>query len=83
LFDEERSMGNRRRSKVRTIAGPRTVRGDEGLVWIAEDFNAPVDDDFRVDPAVDKPTALKRIRGVRPRRAVDVVRVLREDRDRR
>jgi prevent-host-death family protein len=38
---------------------------------------------FRVEEAVRPPRALKKIRGVRPSRPVDVVRLLREDRDSR
>jgi prevent-host-death family protein len=46
-------------------------------------FDEPSVDDFRVDEASAKPATLKRIRGVRPRRPVDVVRLLRESRDQR
>jgi prevent-host-death family protein len=41
------------------------------------------DDGFEVVPASLPVSALKKVRGVRPKRPVDVVRLLREDRDSR
>ena len=41
------------------------------------------DDDFAVVPASLPVSALKKVRGVRPKRPIDVVRLLREDRDAR
>ena len=41
------------------------------------------DDGFEVLPASLPLTDLKKVRGVRPKRVVDVVRLLREDRDAR
>ena len=44
-------------------------------------YEAEVDDGFEVVPA-SKPVAdLKKVRGLRPKRSIDVVRLLREDRD--
>jgi prevent-host-death family protein len=39
--------------------------------------------DLRVDEPSASPAALKKIRGVRPRRAIDVVKLLRQSRDQR
>lgn len=39
--------------------------------------------DLRVEEATGTPADLARIRGVRPRRPIDVVKVLRESRDQR
>ncbi|MFN8644174.1 MAG: type II toxin-antitoxin system prevent-host-death family antitoxin [Candidatus Binatia bacterium] len=41
------------------------------------------DDDFEVVPATTSARELTRVRGVRPRQPVDVVRLLRDDRDAR
>lgn len=40
-------------------------------------------DDFRVEEPVRPQADLKKVRGVRPRRPVDVVKVLRDSRDQR
>ena len=67
------------------------VRG--GATVIVCDRNTPIArlvpfveegyDDFRVYEPSASPAALKKIRGVRPRRAVDVVKLLRQGRDQR
>ena len=41
------------------------------------------DDGFEVLPPASAPTDLKKVRSVRPKRRIDVVRLLREDRDAR
>jgi prevent-host-death family protein len=67
------------------------VRGGESVVVC--DRNTPIarlvpydevdPGDFRVEEATGTPADLARIRGVRPRRRIDVVKILRESRDQR
>jgi antitoxin (DNA-binding transcriptional repressor) of toxin-antitoxin stability system len=46
-------------------------------------YGDPEPDEFRVDEPAGAPAELAAIRGVRPRRPIDVVRLLRQSRDHR
>jgi prevent-host-death family protein len=67
------------------------VRGGESVVVCDRNtpiarlvpYEEPDAGDFRVEEATGTPGDLAKIRGVRPRRPVDVVKILRESRDQR
>lgn len=66
------------------------VRGGDSVVVYDRDTPvarlvpySPSDDGFRVIEATAPAAALKAVRGIQPKRPVDVVRLLREDRDQR
>lgn len=52
---------------IASDTGPRVLGGDEGIVWDAEDFNAPLPDDIVDAFYGPRPTTTGRARRRRPR----------------